>query len=93
MEVNLMNRCGGVLMHISSLSGEYGIGTLGRGAQEFVDFLSESGFGAWQVLPCGPCDSYNSLQVTYILLTLKFYIKRSFFRKKMLRNVNLLIYM
>ena len=55
-----MKRCGGVLMHISSLSGEYGIGTLGRGARKFVDFLHESGFGAWQVLPCGPCDSYNS---------------------------------
>ena len=55
-----MNRCGGVLMHISSLSGEYGIGTLGKGAREFIDFLAESGFGAWQVLPCGPCDSYNS---------------------------------
>lgn len=55
-----MNRCGGVLMHISSLPGKYGIGTLGKNARAFVDFLSDSGFGAWQVLPCGPCDSYNS---------------------------------
>ena len=55
-----MNRCGGVLMHISSLHGPYGIGTLGKGAREFIDFLSECNFGAWQVLPCGPCDDYNS---------------------------------
>ena len=55
-----MNRCGGVLMHISSLPGEYAIGTLGKGAREFIDFLRECGFGAWQVLPCGPCDDYNS---------------------------------
>lgn len=55
-----MNRSGGVLMHISSLPGTFGIGTLGKGAKKFIDFLSESGFGAWQVLPCGPCDDYNS---------------------------------
>lgn len=55
-----MNRCGGVLMHISSLPGDFAIGTLGKGARKFIDFLSESGFGAWQVLPCGPCDDYNS---------------------------------
>ncbi len=55
-----MNRCGGVLMHISSLPGDFGIGTLGEGARNFIDFLSDCGFGAWQVLPCGPCDEYNS---------------------------------
>ena len=55
-----MKRCGGVLMHLSSLPGPFGIGTMGKGARKFIDFLSESGFGAWQVLPCGPCDDYNS---------------------------------
>ena len=55
-----MKRCGGVLMHISSLPGPFGIGTLGNGAKDFIDFLSSCSFGAWQVLPCGPCDDYNS---------------------------------
>lgn len=55
-----MKRCGGVLMHISSLPGKYAIGTLGKEARQFVDFLSECGFKMWQVLPAGPCDSYNS---------------------------------
>lgn len=55
-----MKRTGGVLMHISSLPGKYGIGTLGENAKKFIDFLSECGFGVWQVLPCGPCDEYNS---------------------------------
>lgn len=55
-----MKRAGGVLMHISSLPGPFGIGTLGKGARIFIDFLSDCGFGAWQVLPCGPCDEYNS---------------------------------
>jgi len=47
-------------MHISSLPGAFGIGTLGKAALSFIDFLSDCGFGAWQVLPCGPCDDYNS---------------------------------
>lgn len=47
-------------MHISSLPGKYAIGTLGKEARNFCDFLSECGFKMWQVLPCGPCDSYNS---------------------------------
>lgn len=55
-----MNRCGGVLMHISSLPGAFGIGTLGSEARAFADLLSECAFGAWQVLPTGPCDDYNS---------------------------------
>lgn len=55
-----MNRCGGVLLHISSLPGKYGIGTFGKEARFFVDFLSDCGFGAWQVLPLTPCDSFNS---------------------------------
>lgn len=55
-----MKRCGGVLMHISSVPGKYGIGTLGKEAYRFADFLAGCGFGAWQVLPICPCDRYNS---------------------------------
>ena len=55
-----MKRCGGVLMHISSLPGKYGIGTLGENAKKFADFLHNCKFKVWQVLPCGPCDEYNS---------------------------------
>ena len=47
-----MKECG-VLLHISSLPSIEGIGTLGKGAYEFVDWLSASGFGYWQVLPIG----------------------------------------
>ncbi len=48
-----MRRCG-ILMHISSLPGKYGIGTLGKAAYEFVDFLKKSGQTYWQILPLGP---------------------------------------
>ena len=56
----MYKRSSGVLMHVSSLPGEYGIGTFGKKALEFIDFLKESGVTYWQVLPFGPTDSYNS---------------------------------
>ena len=43
----------GVLMHISSLPGDYGCGSFGIPAYKFIDFLAESGFSGWQVLPFG----------------------------------------
>ena len=47
-------RASGVLMHISSLPSPGGIGSLGREAYSFADFLQASGFRIWQVLPVGP---------------------------------------
>ena len=41
-------------MPISSLPSPYGIGTLGRSAYEFADFLHAAGQRYWQVLPLGP---------------------------------------
>ncbi len=56
----MFNRSAGVLMHISSLPGKYGIGNLGKSARDFADKLAEMGVSAWQVLPVGPTDFYNS---------------------------------
>ena len=47
-------RSSGVLLHISSLPSPYGIGTLGREAYAFVDFLHRAGQRYWQILPVGP---------------------------------------
>ncbi len=47
------DRSSGLLLHITSLPGPYGIGTMGREAFRFVDFLSESGQKIWQLLPLG----------------------------------------
>lgn len=44
----------GILMPISSLPSKYGIGSFGREARSFVDFLSETGHKCWQVLPLNP---------------------------------------
>ena len=53
-------RKSGVLLHVSSLPSGFGIGTFGKGAYRFVDFLAESGFRVWQVLPFCMADDYNS---------------------------------
>lgn len=60
-----MERRSGVLMHISSLYGDYSIGSFGKSAKEFVDFLSECGFSYWQVLPFCMADDCNSPYQSY----------------------------
>ena len=47
-------RRSGILLHITSLPSEGGIGTLGKEAYKFVDFLHDSGMRIWQVLPISP---------------------------------------
>ena len=47
-------RQSGILMHILSLPGKGGVGTLGQEAYDFVDFLKASGMQLWQMLPVGP---------------------------------------
>ena len=46
-------RSSGILLHPTSLPGPYGVGELGPQAYRWVDFISEAGFGLWQVLPLG----------------------------------------
>lgn len=41
-------------MHITSLPGPYGIGTMGKQAYSFVDFLKQAGQSYWQILPLTP---------------------------------------
>ncbi|MBQ4604273.1 MAG: 4-alpha-glucanotransferase, partial [Clostridia bacterium] len=55
-----MKRQSGILMHISSLYGDYSVGNFGKNAKEFVDFLVDNGFSVWQVLPFTVTDEYNS---------------------------------
>lgn len=47
-------RASGILMHISSLPSPWGIGTFGKAAYDFVDFLHRTGQQYWQILPVGP---------------------------------------
>ena len=52
-EVRTM-RASGILMPVFSLPGPFGIGTLGKEAFAFVDFLAEAKQTYWQILPIGP---------------------------------------
>ena len=49
-----MSRAAGILMPITSLPSPYGIGTIGKEAYKFADFLKKSGQTIWQILPVGP---------------------------------------
>jgi 4-alpha-glucanotransferase len=51
--VNSRERSSGILMPVFSLPGKYGIGTLGKPAYDFVNFLKRSGQTYWQILPIG----------------------------------------
>ena len=45
-----MKRSCGILLSVSSLPSPYGIGSLGKAAYNFVDFLAEAGQAWWQML-------------------------------------------
>lgn len=51
---SLIKKKAGILLPIFSLPGKYGIGTLGKSAYDFVDFLKGCGQSYWQVLPLNP---------------------------------------
>jgi 4-alpha-glucanotransferase len=56
--VNL--RAAGILLHPTSLPGAHGIGDLGQGARQFVDWLADAGLTLWQVLPLVPPGAADS---------------------------------
>ena len=53
-DMNISERASGILLHPTSLPGKYGIGTLGKAATDFIDFLVRSKQKFWQILPLGP---------------------------------------
>lgn len=58
-------RSSGVLLHPTSFPSRFGIGDLGPGAYQFVDFLQKSAQQLWQVLPLGPTGYGNSPYLCY----------------------------
>lgn len=47
-------RSSGILLHIASLPGPYGIGSMGKEARHYIDFLQKGGQRYWQLLPLVP---------------------------------------
>ena len=68
-------RTSGVLMPIFSLPSPYGIGTMGKAARKFVDFLVKGGQKYWQILPI--C-LFPVLREIHILLIWNIYAKINF---------------
>ena len=58
-------RASGILLHPTSLPGQFGIGDLGQHAYEFVNFLEETQQTLWQILPLGPTGHGNSPYMSY----------------------------
>jgi len=52
-------RRAGILLHLTSLPGPFGIGDLGPESLRFADFLSASGMKLWQILPLNPSGAGN----------------------------------
>ncbi len=61
----LQRRRSGILMPIFSLPSPYGIGTFGKAAYTFVDFLKKAGQSYWQILPLGPTTYGDSPYQSY----------------------------
>jgi 4-alpha-glucanotransferase len=55
-----LTRGSGILLHPTSLPGRFGIGDFGPSADAFLEFLTETGQGWWQILPLGPTGYGNS---------------------------------
>ena len=56
----MIQRSAGILLPVFSLPSEYGMGSIGSAAKEFVDFLKEAGQRWWQILPVVPAGGGNS---------------------------------
>ena len=61
----LEHRSSGILLPVFSLPGPYGIGTMGKAARTFVDFLADAGQSYWQILPLVPPGGGASPYMSY----------------------------
>ncbi len=91
--IPLDKRRSGVLLHITSLPGNYGNGVIGADAYRFVDFLKQAGYTIWQTLPLGPTHGdgspYQSLSVhagNPLLIDLQWLVDRNWLEEHDLHN-------
>lgn len=80
-------RASGVLLHVTSLPGDFGSGDFGREAYRFVDWLHEARQGLWQVLPLvppgygeSPYQGYSAFAGNALLISLELLREEPWFR-------------
>lgn len=85
-------RRSGILLHPTSLPGTPGIGTIGKPAFDFIDWLSDAGQSLWQVLPLGPTGygdspyaSFSTFAGNPLLIDLDNLVARGWLDKKAAR--------
>ena len=90
------SRSSGILMHISSLPGEYGIGDFGQGAYEFIDFLVKTKQKNWQVLPLGitgfgdsPYQSFSAFAGNPYFIDLDEFVSKGYLHKEEIDSLDL----
>ena len=84
-------RSSGLILHITSLPGPFGIGDLGPEAYKFADLLVKCGFKYWQLLPLNPIEEstgyspYSSTSAfagNAMLISPELLVKDGFLEKK-----------
>ena len=88
-------RKSGILMHISSLPGGYGVGSMGAAAYDFVDFLVAAGQSCWQILPLSPTgygdspyQSFSTFAGNHYLIDLDILIEEGLLRAEELEGID-----
>lgn len=90
-----MTRKAGILLHITSLPGKYGVGTLGKEAYDFVDYITKAGFSLWQVLPLyptgygdSPYQANSSRALNYYLIDLDALVEEGLLSKEFISDMH-----
>ncbi len=85
----MKERSSGILMHLSSLPGRYGIGDFGQCAYDFVDFLKNAKQKVWQILPIGitgygdsPYQSFSAFAVNPYFIDLEALVAQGFLKRE-----------
>lgn len=89
-------RSSGILLHITSLPNEYGIGSFGKEAFHFIDFLETAGQKNWQILPMGmtgygasPYQCFSAFAGNPYLISLEELVKDKTLTKKQINSYKL----
>lgn len=92
----MKERASGILMHISSLPGKYGIGDFGQSAYDFVDFLAKAKQKVWQILPIGitgygdsPYQSFSAFAINPYFIDLDALVAQGFLTRDEIKAYDL----